>query len=193
MAKKNKKVINNTTLNKVNVKNSICPNRKYAATIQYDISFEGLYYSISLSNNQFTNYLNNQEEFMEKFRQIRKIIVETKNKDFLKDLILAPGMRHCHLIKDEKRNIAIKSIENALEKYGESKGSVSHNIEQLLGDEEIYQIGLDKGVRLIGTYNESESIFRVYLVDYHHYLYADERFQKHNKRNLIYCPMSKEK
>ena len=67
--------------------------------------------------------------------------------------------------------------------------NIQVQIDQQFGSEAIYQIGLDKGVRLIGTHDDAPGIFRVFLIDYHHDLYPDEKRTKHGSKELKFCPM----
>lgn len=186
MAKRKKlnKVVSNSKLDANNVKNTTNP--KSGNKLKFDFSFEGLYYSVRLSGDRFTNYLSGETEFVSKFRQIREINSKLMNENFLA-LQSNPNV-HLHDISGDKKEIVLNCVGQALSKLYNSK-YVSENIAQLLGNETIYQIGLNKGVRLIGTYKNDTGSFRIYLIDYHHRLYPDEKRNAHGKKELKFCPM----
>lgn len=184
--KSKKRKVNNQEDGKVNVKNLNEPKNKEKG-LKFDFSFEALYYSVRLSKGKFNNYLKSEGEFIDKFRQIRNINAKLKNKAF-SEVKNDPGA-HFHVVSGEERDIVTNCVGHALSNFDESC-NVSNFIEQLLGNETIYQIGLNKGVRVIGTYNEET--FRVYLIDYHHRLYYDQRRNTHGEKELNFCPMKSE-
>jgi hypothetical protein len=181
--KSKKRKVNNQEDSKANVKNPNEPNREEEG-LKFDFSFEALYYSVKLSKGKFNNYLRGESEFIDKFRQIRNINAKLKNKKFGE--VRNDPRAHFHEVSGEERKTVTNCVAHALSNFGESS-NVSNFIEQLLGNETIYQIGLEKGVRVIGTYNEGT--FRVYLIDYHHRLYYDQRRNTHGEKELNFCPM----
>nr|DAM82884.1 MAG TPA: hypothetical protein [Caudoviricetes sp.] len=195
MSKKNKHVVNTFTQDvsskitqdknaEKNVKNEYVFNNP--AVLAFDYSFEGLYYSVKLSNNRFNNFLKSEKEFVEKFRQIRKVSTTLSGEKFTE--LLRRRNTHCHEIDKKKKEIVLTCIGRALAAVGKTD-NIQEQIDHQFGDEPIYQIGLDKGVRLIGTHDAGLGIFRVFLIDYHHDLYPDEKRTKHGSKELKFCPM----
>lgn len=154
--------------------------------LNIDVSFEGLYYSVTYK--EFTNFLKDEKDFSEKFRLIRNLISKIACKDFQKDLLSDGGMRHCHVLEQDKAEIVKECIKKALKSFDDRK-SYDEYIDNVLGGEKIYQIGFEDSVRLIGTYNEVTCIFRIYLIDYHHKLSYDEKRNAQNNKYLNYCPL----
>lgn len=187
-SKKQRVVKGNVKNSKNNISNISNPsNPRTDSKLKFDFSFEGLYYSVKGANNKFNNYLANEHEFIEKFRQIRKVNAKLTGKQF--DKVKHDANIHCHKLDEKEANIARSCIGAAISKYN-TGFDVSTGINQLIGDEKLYQIGLNAGVRIIGTYNFANGIFRAYLIDYNHSLYPDERRNKHSKKELKFCPMN---
>jgi hypothetical protein len=184
--KSKKRKVNNSEDSKANVKNSNTQEDKEKG-LKLDFSFEALYYSVKLSGGKFNNYLKGEIEFINKFRQIRAVNAKLKDKKF-SEIKNDPSV-HFHEVSGEKRKIVINCVGHALSEFKNSNG-ISEDIAQLLTDETIYQIGLNKGLRVIGTY--SDGTFRVYLIDYHHRLYYDQRRNTHGEKELNFCPMKSE-
>lgn len=174
-----------TSINNV-VINTLPPLKFKSGGFFIDLTFEGLYYSVDVG--KFYNFLKDQEEFIKKFFQIRGLINKLKNKEFVADLIINSGMTHCHVIADGKRDLVLDAIEKSLISYDKNK-NYEKFMDEIFGEEKIYQIGFDKSIRLIGTYDESYNIFRIYLIDYHHLVFPDKKRNNKNKRNYNYCPM----
>lgn len=180
-----KRRVNNSESGEPNVNNTTNPPRR-ENKLRFDFSFEGLYYSVRLSGGKFNNYLSGGSEFIDKFRQIREINAKLKDKKF--NEMRGNSRIHFHEIVGKERNIVVNCVGLALSHFYNSD-CVSKSIAQLIGNETIYQIGINKGVRLIGTYNNDTGAFRIYLIDYHHRLYHDERRNTHGEKELKFCPM----
>jgi hypothetical protein len=138
-----------------------------------DFSFEGTF--VSCDTGDFNNFLNDEGEFVQKFRLIMQD-VQNLSQETLRELIQSKGYRHCHLSDDESK--ALKIISSICRNIGKDDSYM----EQVIEGEEIFQIGLHSEIRLFGTINGN--VFRVYFVDYHHDFEYD---QKRNKTNTRYC------
>ena len=183
---KNKKgKVSNNEDSKSNVKNPNEPGEEEG--LKFDFSFGALYYSVKLSGGKFNNYLKGENEFVDKFRQIRELNSKLKEKKYHE--ITADPNVHFRVIGKKERAVFINCVGRALSEFDKSC-DVSETIRQLLGNEDIYQIGLNKGLRVIGTYDACT--FKVYLIDYHHRLYYDQRRNKHGEKELTFCPMKSE-
>ena len=181
-----KKKIKNSTSPKKQIKTEQPAENTNNTGFLIDLSFEGLYYSVD--SGDFTNYLKDSKDFVNNFKKIRKFITKISGKNFMQELILDKGMRHCHIIEDDKRDRVISFICKAYIQHDINNDIVKFK-EQLL-DEEIFQIGYEGSTRLVGSY--SNNIFRVYLVDYHHRLFFDEKRNAMNTKNYRFCPMTSE-
>lgn len=149
-----------------------------------DFSFEGLYYSVK--HNDFSNYLATKDEFINHFRDIRKLNSKISNNyNFLQ--IINDSAFHCHTFDKNRNNLIIKLIKKAYMKFGESD---ENYVDQLIGGEKIYQIGFEGPLRLIGFYDSNRAIFKVCLIDYWHKLYYDEKYNLHSNKELNFCPMT---
>lgn len=152
----------------------------------FDVSFPGLYYSVECGN--FNNFLKDENQFIEKFKDIRRFLDKTNAKDFQKELLGDTGMKHCHPVRDDKYNLAIECIKSSLVKHGND--NAEQMIDQMLEGEKLYQIGFEGGSRYIGTYDSERRVFRLYLIDYHHKLYPKQRYNQYSTRDLKYCIMT---
>lgn len=161
-------------------------NPKENNKLHFDLSFEGLYYSVK--HKDFNNLLKSPEQFVEKFRVCRKIITDITGKDFVREILKSRNRYHAHEIDGDERDLITGCIGKAM--ASANRGTVSDNLSQSVIEEKLYQIGLNGGVRFIGTYSEHTGEFRVFLIDYHHGIYFDQRKNKHGKKELKYCPMN---
>lgn len=178
--------VSNSDIPKRNVQNTQKPGMVAAVPgFAFDVSFSALYYSVE--HKEFTNFLKDEHHFIEKFKEIREFIEKMEKKDFVRDLISNSGMRHCHKIEKDKYEFTLDCIKNALSSSGQNNSDAI--VDQLLGSECLYQIGFEGGSRYIGIYENEKKIFRLYLLDYHHKIYPDERHNKFSKKHLNYCVM----
>lgn len=149
-----------------------------------DFSFYGLYHSVK--RGEFTNYLTSESEFIEQFKSIRRLNFEISEKvTFIE--ILNDSSYHCHKFGKDENNLVLKLIKDS---YIKSGGSDNNYIDQLTGNETMYQLGMNGSLRLVGFYDEGRAIFKVCLIDYWHKIYPDDKFNIHANRDLKYCPMS---
>lgn len=190
MAKKKatKKVTN--TINTKSKVNTIEPKIAVQRGLVIDFSFDSAF--CSSKKNDFTNYLRCENDFIHKFRELMSLINKISNKEFQKDLIMDSGMRHCHKLNIEKTQYAMNLIEKALANnhLDLDRNKISNILEQEIGGEDLYQIGFEEAIRIIGIYNDVRDIFKVYLIDYHHRLSFQKERNELNLKNLNFCPMS---
>lgn len=158
--------------------------------LNFDVSFEGLYHSVKVGSDKFNNHLTNEKDFVNKFKQVREIITKLKDKDFENEIKKVPNF-HCHYFDKEKDEIAKEGIINSICHSGKSRKEAKALIEHQLNGERLYQMGINDGVRIVGTYEEGSGVFRIYMIDYHHDLYPDEKRNKVGKKTLNFCPMKK--
>jgi len=155
----------------------------------FDASFEALYCSVEVG--EFTNFLTGKDHFIEQFKDIRSFISKVSNKNFLDDLIHNGGMRHCYILQNDSEISLIKNcIKEAIKTIKADGYDADLFIEQNLGDERLYQIGYEGGIRYIGTYNAIRNVFRVYLIDHYHLINKNERKTKFSRKHLKYCVMN---
>lgn len=149
---------------------------KSVVSLVFDFSPQSAW--CSCSSGAFNNYLVDETDFMDKFRSINKL-VSTLSEHKPSEVFNSGSFRHCHSLGAEKSS---KVAEILVSKLGVS--------EQLVLGETLMQAGLDKGVRIVGTL--TGSLFRVYLMDYNHSVYPDEKKNRVNKRNRRFCPVNGE-
>lgn len=179
MTKKSGKIKNTIQVGK-NAKSTIEPSDDYKKkTAVFDFSFIGVFQAVEIR--EFNNFTKDATDYIKQLRVMMKNVSKLSQKT-LNELVVGGSYRHCHKIDDDNDALArdiIRTLFNA--------NSLS-NYDQELGDEGLYQLGLQDGVRFIGTINGN--IFRVYFVDYFHSLYPDERRNERNLRNYNFCPMT---
>lgn len=178
-----KESVYNNYNTKLNITNNKSP--KENNKLYFDLSFEGLYYSVK--HKEFNNLLTSPEQFVEKFKVCRKIITEITGKDFVREILKSRNRYHAHEVGGDERDLITSCIAKAM--ASANRCAVRDNLSQSVVEEKLYQIGLNEGVRFIGTYSEHTGAFRVFLIDYHHGIYFDQRKNKHGKKELKYCPM----
>lgn len=144
-----------------------------------DFSFEGAF--VSCKKGEFNNFLKDNNEFIEKLRYVMSDIQKLSEK-LLSELIAGGEYSHCHKTKNEEKAIdIIKEIFNVI-------GKKEKDFEQVIGGEEIFQLGLQSEIRLFGTI--SGNMFRVYFVDYYHDFEFDKRRNTRNKKYCDFCAVN---
>jgi len=175
----NKRINNTTEPNKKieNISSAEIDSHLYKSqNMVVDFSFEGSFVSCKVGD--FNNYLKDNQEFIQKFREIVRDVHNLSQKT-IRYLMSESGYRHCHEATNETKALNIvKSIFGIIEKDEKS-------LEQTIGGERIYQIGLESEIRLFGTV--SGNVFRVYFVDYYHDYEYNQRKNIRNKRYCNYC------
>lgn len=140
--------------------------------VVFDFSFEGAF--VSCKHGSFDNFLHDEAEFAAKFACAEKNII--KLSAFTpKELITNRGFRHCHKVGEEKEPVEI------IRKISKTLMKPEEYAEQIVGGDEIYQLGYENQVRFIGIFEGN--IFRVLFVDYHHDLYPDEHRNTRPRQN----------
>lgn len=176
------------------VKNPISPSKKVSNAIDLekldthlyknynmviDFSFGGAF--ISCKQGDFNNYLQDKEEFMQKFRAMM-LDVQNLSQKKPNEIFNGGEYRHCHRAKYEE--LAVDIVKNIFSKIGKSDA----NFEQEIGGETISQIGLQSEVRLFGVIKGN--VFRVYFIDYHHDFEFNQTKNARNKKNCKFCAIN---
>lgn len=174
-----KKVKNNITPKSVGVTAGDINSELYKnRNLVVDFSFEGAF--VSCTCGDFSNLLLDQNDFIKHFRGILdSVIVLSTHKP---SYVFSGAFRHCHKLSDVKANEVAKIAQTVLRNMDKPKNFY----EQLLGGEDLYQIGLYEDNRLFGTLQGN--VFRVYVIDYFHDLYFDERRNERNRQQCKFCP-----
>lgn len=133
---------------------------------------------------KFTNKLKDVETYS-KFITIilGKIIPEVQDKS--KDIKRSQASSfHCHPI--EQGEDAYKTIIKIIRKiYGVSfEKSIDKN-------EQIYQMGVVGGIRIIALRNKKTNVIRPLFIDYHHLAYPDVKYNQTDYIKQEFCPISK--
>ena len=176
---KSTKKIKNTINKQSNVKNTIKIEeiKSYLYKKQnalFDFSYP--YALCSGKTNQFNNYLQNLDDFTEKLKDII-LNINKLSASTLESLIIKGEFRHCHKIDDKHQAVAKTAIKEIIRKHRPHDSDVyySQNIE----DEDLYQTGLETGIRLVGIIDGN--VFKIFLIDFYHDLYSDERQNSRSK------------
>ena len=146
--------------------------------IVIDLSFKGAF--VSCKCNDFDNYLHDESEFVQKFKKM----IENVNKlsdHTAEELMRDKGFRHCHKIE------ADVDTESILKEIARKIGKDDEYVTQLIGGENLYQLGFETEVRLIGLM--SGNVFRTLFIDYHHNLYPDEKRNSRGRQRNNYSLM----
>lgn len=155
--------------------------------VVFDLSFEFLFWLIN--ENKFFNKCMNEIHFIEATMSMHEIIYKLSGKSS-NELFRNGGFRHCHKLENEQRKIAIEAITRAIIESGKTKNDAEEIADHLLGSENLYQAGYDKGARVIGTL-EKDEVFRILLLDFHHQIFPDDKKNKLNEKRCVYSPMQK--
>lgn len=146
-----------------------------------DFSFEGVF--VSCKTGDFDNYLKDNQEFILKFRDMVQDVYNLSQKTICQ-LMTDRGFSHCHPVSDEGKALnVIKSIFDML-------GKNTNAFDQVVGGENIYQIGLQSPIRIFGTVDGN--VFRAYFIDYHHDFEYDQRRNERNKKLCKFCVINSE-
>lgn len=179
--------IQNTSSIKQEVKNTVQPHSPLGGWISFDMAFVGLFRFVTVGN--FTNKVKDEKDFKDKFSLFIKFMQDVKKKNFIRELINDKGMRHCHILDSDKTQEAQKYITESMKGLIPNAEDVWN---QLFGGETLFQLGRTKGLRIIGTFDESKNVFHVLLFDWHHRLYPDERRNTINIGNMEYVLFEEE-
>ena len=172
--------VNNTKNPKAFVKAVVIPDKSYQnEKAVFDFSFDGAFRSAD--HGDFNNYLKDEKDFVENFRIVMKNVT-LLSRETLNELIISTGYRHCHKLDGKEDDIAREVIKRL---FGVNR-TVAY--EQEIGDDLLFQVGIQDGVRIIGTIKGN--IFRVYIIDYFHSLDFNQTKNTRNaKKNYKFCPM----
>ena len=140
-----------------------------------DFSFEGSFSSCKIGD--YNNCLISPNQFIEKFRFLMKDVKNLSEKT-LGYLIENGGYRHCHKVSDEEK--ALNIIKTVFKNFDKE-----NSYEQEVGGEEIFQLGMQSEIRVIGIIKGN--IFRVHFIDYHHDFDYDQKRNIMNKKHCNFC------
>lgn len=137
----------------------------------------------------FTNYLKDNIDFFDKFKELNEHIIPSfVNQNFE---VLSQG-RHAHPIRNsDKEYLVIKEILKKLcMDYNNYTKDEEFELwfEQNINDYQIWQLGNIGGIRLFGIRNMN--VFNVLFIDYHHLLYASQKHNQINYANYNFCPIT---
>jgi hypothetical protein len=130
----------------------------------FDFSFPYLYKSVKTKN--FVNMLADEKEFCKQHKILQELLLELGQKSIAENL----QQKHNHVIDDRNKRALVYEVVKAL--YDNNK-----NYTQMIDDEELYNLGLKQGLRLICLLKGN--IIKPLFIDYYHCIYADE---KHNNK-----------
>lgn len=143
-------------------------------TLIFDFSSPSAWCSCKMGD--FDSYLLGEEDFVEKFRCAMKVVRNLSGQKPA-EVFNSGSFWHCHVLSDDKSNIVIKLLTTKLGLK-----------EQVIEGEQLMQAGIDDSLRMVGTC--VGYVFNVYLVDYNHSLYPDEKKNRSNKTNRKFCPIN---
>lgn len=101
--------------------------------------------------------------------------------------------KHNHSVKEkDKLDLVIKILKYILKEYNENfnENDLEKAVNNYIGEEEIWQLAFNQGIRLIGTRNGS--VLKLLFMDYHHLIYPNEKYNKKDYYRYSFCPMTSE-
>lgn len=176
-------------------KTSILNENSIQENVVLDFSFDTVW--ISIKHKEFTNYLEDDNEFFKMHRIIFKDILPILSRviykyphDFIRQ-ISYEGLPHSHEVdSDHKKIVKDILVQIHMKKGGEKKQSEDF-VNQNIGEERIYQIG-HTSIRIFGYFKEN--IFVVLMVDYHHLVYPNKiHYNEKDYSNFKMCPIERGK
>lgn len=161
---------------KDSLSNYLYNNMNVVIDFSYDTAF------LSCHTTDMDNYLKDEFEFINKFREIVSNVQKLSEKT-LQTLINGKEYRHCHKVSwSPKAQDILKKLHRELERTEE--------YEQVFEGEEFFQFGLLGAVRFYGIIKAN--IFYVAFIDYYHSFDYDERYNERNTKQYSFCPMTSE-
>lgn len=156
-------------------------NKVVQDTVVLDFSFPTCFVSVNVDG--FNNYMKDDNEA---FRNINFCfnVIASKAADVTPDN-LYKEFGHYHKINDNQMKIFEKAVIKAYSKINpdmNAKNFYDQNFKETV----IYQIGLIKGIRLLG-YFEREHHFKVVLFDYNHSIYPDKNYNEQDLDHYNTC------
>lgn len=165
---------------KFNVKSNTKPELSYE---NFTFDFRDNRWLSGVKVGRFTNKLKDVESYSKSITLILgKVIPEVQGKS--DDIIRSRSSNfHCHAIEqgeDSYRTVfgVIKEI------YGESFRNSIDDAEQ------IYQIGVTGGIRIITLRNKNTNVIRPLFIDYHHLAYPNVKYNQTDYIKQKFCPVS---
>lgn len=164
---------------KHNIKTNTKPN---VAQGLFTFDFRNNKWLSGIQVGKFTNKIKDAESYCKLMTRIMGIIIpefQSKSEDIQKSR--ATGF-NCHAIEqgEDAYNTILKIIRAI---YGDrfEKG--------ILQEEEIYQIGVTGGIRIITLRNKSNNVIKPLFVDYYHLAYPSVKYNQTDYLSQDICPL----
>lgn len=164
---------------KKNVKNNTKP---YVTDNLFVFDFRNNKWLKGVKVDKFTNKIKDSESYSKLITTIMGTIIpefQSKSEDILK--ARATGF-NCHAIEQgqDAYNTVLKVIKKI---HGE------HFEKTILQEEEIYQIGVTGGIRIITLRNKSNNVIKPVFIDYYHLAYPDVKYNQTDYLSQEICPL----
>lgn len=152
-----------------------------------DFSSKTAFYSCKVK--YFTNFYKSHEEFISLRRELFGQALTYFGDNTLDKLASNSKSTHTHPIKEKDKLELIEDILRTLLKKI-NPNVPTHLIQHKVDDymEEIWQLGFNQGIRLIGIRNNN--IFKVLFIDHQHLIYPNVKFNDKDVMSFNYCPMT---
>lgn len=145
-------------------------------SVWFDFHSKDWLSSVSIRDNNFTNFLAGKEEYLANhfnlFHSIIPKIISEWNA-----IVSYSGRhpyKHCHLLKDGKKELARKVY----------KEIHKHDLSE---DINMWQFGFTGSMRFICLYLDTERALIPVFIDHHHLIYDNEKYNQKNYSKYNYC------
>jgi hypothetical protein len=126
----------------------------------------------------FTNALSSADDYSTKISFVIGKLIPTIYQDADKIFHSGRGTSHCHKLNSKEERIAIKIVKELHENnFGVFDDSFSW-----------WQLGYDRGIRLVGLYSQPDNAFYPLFCDWHHLLLPSKNYNQPDTRNYKFCP-----
>ena len=152
-----------------------------------DFSSKTVFYSCKIK--EFTNFYKSHDEFIALRKELFGQALSYFNSTTLEKLSSNSNTTHTHPIKEKEKLELIEKILFKLLK-NINKDTKDDLIGKIVDNymEEIWQLGYNQGVRLIGV--RSDNIFKVLFIDHLHLIYPNPKYNNLDVMKNSYCAMN---
>ncbi|WP_368652355.1 hypothetical protein AB4Y30_11390 [Ornithinibacillus sp. 4-3] len=164
-------------------KNVITDTTPDLSSENFTFDFRDNRWLLGVKKGKFTNKLKDVESYSKSITLIMaKIIpeIQAKSKDIQQSMA---SDFHCHPIEQGHRSyITVLAVMREI--YG-------HSFEKTIqSNEQIYQIGVSGGIRIITLRNKQTNIIRPLFIDYHHLAYPNPKYSHTDYIKQSFCPIA---
>ncbi|GIP63382.1 hypothetical protein J32TS6_19370 [Virgibacillus pantothenticus] len=151
--------------------------------LTFDLSNKNWLKSVNIKNDNYTNMLRNEKEFIDYITQLFHGLIPLIHQNG-KEMIKGAGKkwRHCHPVQDEKIDLVQKVTEEiGIDFKSDQDGKKA--------GPQFWQFGVKGNLRLIAIYDYTNNSLKPLFIDYHHLIHPSIKYNQLDYENYSFCPL----